>query len=420
MRRANAALVYYLLSGIMTLANTIMFTVLAVYYVQTVGMSPLQLVLVGTAIELSVLLFEVPTGVVADTYSRRLSIIIGMFILGLSWTLEGLIPLFVAIIVAEIIRGLGETFLSGALDAWLADEAGEDQVGTIYVRSGQINRVVGLVAAGISVALASIALNVPVLVGGGLYILLGILLVVIMPEHGFKPEPRESRSPFRDMAATFRSGARVIRGSRMLTMLLLVSGLVGVASEGFDRLWEAHLLASFAFPRIGQLQPVVWFGIIAVVGNIAGLIVTEIFRPRIERMSRVGTATVRGLLWMNAVAVLSILIFAVAGSFWLALAALIVRGIAWSLSWPLYNAWLVQHTESRSRATALSMISQTNAIGQIAGGPGVGAIGNVSLRLAMLATGVLTSAQVWFFAWARRREEAHAEAAEPSPLAPLP
>ena len=59
------------------LFSTMVFTVSGIYAVQEVGLNPLQLVLVGTALEASAFLFEVPTGVVADVYSRRLSVMSG-------------------------------------------------------------------------------------------------------------------------------------------------------------------------------------------------------------------------------------------------------------------------------------------------------------------------------------------------------
>lgn len=62
MRRANATTIYYLLSGSTTLAGAIMFTTLPVYYVQQVGMNPLQLVLVGTALEATILLVRSADG----------------------------------------------------------------------------------------------------------------------------------------------------------------------------------------------------------------------------------------------------------------------------------------------------------------------------------------------------------------------
>lgn len=404
MRRINAQTLYLILSGAMQLANATMFTTYAVYYVNEIGMNPLQLVLVGTVLEMTILLLEVPTGVVADTYSRRLSVILGIFILGITWTIEGSLPLFWAIIVAEIIRGLGETFLSGALDAWLADEVGEAQVGRIYLRSGQIGRVLGLLGAGLGVALASVALNLPMLVGGALYLALGVLLVVAMPEHGFTPAPRGDRSPLQAMGATLRSGAAVVRGSQTLMLLLVVGVLAGIASEGFDRLWEAHLLTNFRFPALGNFEAVVWFGIISVSANLVTLLVVEMVRPRLERVSRVPAATARLLLALNGLSVLSVIGFALAGNFTAALVALLAKAVIGALAGPLYHAWLVQNIDSSVRATALSMISQTDALGQTLGGPGVGAIGLRSLRAALVTAGVLLAPQMVLYARVLRGE----------------
>ncbi len=79
---------------------SMMFTVDGVYQVTMVGLNALQLVLVGTTLEFSAFVFEIPTGVVADVFSRRLSIIIGMFIMGLGFVVEGSFPFFAPILLA--------------------------------------------------------------------------------------------------------------------------------------------------------------------------------------------------------------------------------------------------------------------------------------------------------------------------------
>jgi MFS family permease len=94
---------------------------------------------------------------------------------------------------------------------------------------------------------------------------------------------------------------------------------------------------------------------------------------------------------MNAFSILAVVIFALAGNFYLAVAALLFRGILGAMIYPLYNSWLVQNIEPRTRATVISMVGQSNAFGQIAGGPGVGAIGSAfSIRSAILATSFLS------------------------------
>ncbi len=423
-RKWAAEPIYYLMSGAITLAQATMFTILAVYYVTRVGMNPLQLVLVGTVLEATVLLCEVPTGVVADVFSRRLSIVVGMFVLSAAWLLEGAIPLFAAILLAEVIRGVGETFLSGATDAWLAGEVGEEQVGRVYLRSGQINRIVGLAGIAASVALASIQLNYAVLAGGGLYLALGVCLALAMPERGFsRPAPgaragldsvrAAERSAWQAMGQTLRQGARVVRRSSTLLSLFAVSASAGAASEGFDRLWEAHLLANFAFPALGALKPVVWFGIIEAGSNLFSLATTELLRRRLEVISHHPAATVRVLLILEVLSAASVIAFGLAGNFALALAALGVKAALGALADPLYTAWLVQNTDPEVRATVLSMLSQSNAFGQVAGGPGVGLIGTaVSLRAALVVAGALLSPTVLVYARLLRGQPKSSEKAE--------
>ena len=107
-------------------------------------MSPLQLVLVGTLMEVSIFVFEVPTGVVADVYSRRLSIVIGTAVMGVAVILFGAFSDVWPILAANALWGFGYTFTSGAFDAWLADEIGQERLAGVYLRGAQVGRVAAL------------------------------------------------------------------------------------------------------------------------------------------------------------------------------------------------------------------------------------------------------------------------------------
>src|SRR5512133_3310043 len=99
----NAYWVYLAMEGAQALLLSMIFTASSLYQVTVAGLSPLQLVLVGTTLESSVFLFEVPTGVVADVYSRRLSIIIGVFLIGLGFLVEGTFLIFWLILLAQVL-----------------------------------------------------------------------------------------------------------------------------------------------------------------------------------------------------------------------------------------------------------------------------------------------------------------------------
>ena len=136
--------IYVLTQGVVGVLFATGYTTYGVYAVRTAGLGPLELVLVGTALELSVTLAEVPTGVVADVYSRRLSVIIGLAVIGLGFMVMGSVPTFGGLAGGSILMGIGYTFISGAHQAWLADEIDEAPVAAIYLRGtqfGQLGRV---------------------------------------------------------------------------------------------------------------------------------------------------------------------------------------------------------------------------------------------------------------------------------------
>jgi len=117
MLRLKPQTVYYLSTGFLAFGFAMIFTLLPVYYINEAELTPFQLVLVGSALECTVFIFEVPTGVVADVYSRRLSVVIGTLLLGTGLAIEGAIPAVAAIFIGEVMRGIGHTFTSGAMEA---------------------------------------------------------------------------------------------------------------------------------------------------------------------------------------------------------------------------------------------------------------------------------------------------------------
>ena len=74
-------------------------------------------------------MFEVPTGVVADLYGRKLSVVISLLVMGSATILVGAVPQFWAILLGWVLWGFGLTFMSGAYEAWITDEVGAANVG---------------------------------------------------------------------------------------------------------------------------------------------------------------------------------------------------------------------------------------------------------------------------------------------------
>jgi DHA3 family tetracycline resistance protein-like MFS transporter len=383
-KRLPATTVYY---GIEFVDRLPTWVVMAVYLVRELHFSPLQLVLMGTAMEAAVFLFEVPTGVVADTYSRRLSLIIGFLGMGLAWMLVGVFSAAWVIIVLWAVWGFSYTFTSGAYQAWITDEVGVEKVGGLFLRGariGYLGAVVGLV---LQVAVGTFSLRAGVILGGAFTFACGLACILVMPETGFRRRPRAERaSALGELRTTALGGARFAWAQPIVLLLVGVELFMGMSSEAFDRLKEAHFLRDIGLPAVGHLDPVIWFGIFWLVGMALGFSAIGRLIKRVERGGR--EAVTQSLFGFTVLELAAMLLFVLTGSTWVAIAALLGVFFARDLAGPLYTIWLnEQITDSSVRATVLSISGQANAIGQAGGGPVLGAIGNVWGIRTALATG---------------------------------
>ena len=380
--KADAYKLYLLLSGMQSFAMTMVFTVNLVYQVKQVGLNPLQLVLVGTCLELTAFLMEIPTGVVADVYSRRLSVIIGIALLGLGFLVEGSFPIFESLLIAQIIMGLGYTFLSGAQSAWIVDEIGQARASTAFLRSAQVAQLSGFAAIFVSVAVASFSLQAAIVSAGIIMLALALLLILLMPEAGFQRQEASQRESWATLFATFRSGLGLVRRRQLLLLIMAATIIHGAFSEGFDRLWTAHLLDNFSLPPLGQLDEIVWFGLISAVGMPLSLLTLEYIGRRVDMTSNRSVSISLAIVYVAMIA--GVLLFTLGQSFPLALFGLWITGAMRAIRNPLMENWINQHTESGVRATVLSIQGQADAFGQIACGPMLGAIGYFSsIRMAI-------------------------------------
>ncbi|MEW5872180.1 MAG: MFS transporter [Chloroflexota bacterium] len=388
MRKAGAYRIYLIMEGSTAFLFSMIFTASSVYQVTVAGLTPLQLVLVGTTLETVAFLFEVPTGVVADVYSRRLSIIIGMFLIGAGFIIEGSFPLFWTILLAQLFWGVGYTFTSGATQAWITDEIGEAAAGRAFLRSNQVGNLTALLGIGLGILLGSLRVSYPIQLGGLGLILLGVFLLALMPETGFTPLPREERNSWQSMVHTFRQGLHTVRQRPTLMSILSIGFIYGLYSEGLDRLWTKHLLDNFVLPWSQVLQPVVWIGIIRMAGLLIAVGATEVARRRLDTQNFANVA--RTLMGITALLVVALFTFALARVFVLAVLAYWLVDISRNVIGPIYTAWVNQRLDSGVRATVLSMSSQVDAIGQIAGGPLVGWIGSaLSVRAALVTSSLI-------------------------------
>ncbi|TML33337.1 MAG: MFS transporter [Actinobacteria bacterium] len=416
MKRLPATTVYYGLTFGLRLPT---WVVMAVYLVRELHFSPLQLVLMGTAMEAAVFLFEVPTGIVADTYSRRLSLVIGYLGTGAAWAAVGFVSAPWLVIALWAFWGFAYTFTSGAEQAWITDEVGVENVGTIFLRAarfGQAGAVVGLIA---QVAVGTVSLRGGVILGGVFTIACGLAAILFMPETGFVRRPREERAaPIAELRRTAVKGGRYAWAQPIVMLLIGVELFMGTSSEAFDRLKEAHFLRDVGLPAVGSLDPVVWFGIFWLAGMVLNI---AAIGGLIRRVERGGRQTVAQFLFgFTVLELAAMLLFALTGSTWAAIGGLLGVFFARNMQGPLYDTWLSkQITDSSVRATVFSITGQANAVGQAGGGPVLGVLGNVwGIRTALTAGALAIGPALGFYGRAIAHEGREPELAElPLPAA---
>ena len=395
--RLPPALTFIIMSAVSGMAYMTFATVAAAYRISEAGLDPLGLILVGTALELSVLIAEAPTGAFADVYGRRLSIILGFSLVGVGFVLEGAAPIFASILLAQIVWGAGYTFTSGAMQAWLADELGDEaETARTFVRAAKFESAGSLVGIALSVALASVYTGLALMAAGAMSLALAAFLAAAMTERGFSARNRAAAGGAGSVGSvgkksiwrTMRSGFGAVAGSRTLIALTAAQMFFGMSSEPFDRLWPKHALDEFEFPVIAGLNPVVWFGVVQGAGAVGGLAAIWAMEKAVPAESA-GVPRI-ALSVCNALMIAASAAFALTGGFGIAICAVsAVYALHWVIG-PFTAAWVNRSCESEHRATVFSLHEQGNSFGQVAFGPAIGAFARArGLRAALLAATAL-------------------------------
>jgi MFS transporter, DHA3 family, tetracycline resistance protein len=420
---------------------------IAVYWVTTGRLNPLQLVLLGTALELSYFLFQLPTGVLADAVSRRLCVLGGLFVIGLALVIESSSAAFANLITAQAVLGLGYALNNGALEAWIADELAlpphvggpeadgpeadrpegsqpegsqpeggqphhhQRPIAGVYMRATQLGLVGTVAGSLLSGVIALGGLNLPLLIGGSLICLLALATALVMPERNFTQAAGAAgvagvagaagaagaaatargsataallRQSRVALAGQFRATHRAIVAVPGLVLLFAMTMFAGLWSESFDRLWGALLIRDIGFPRLAGLSPAMWFSLLAATVAVLALGSTELARRRTERL---GGETVAAALLVLTVAIgIGVVAMATTRVFAVAVAAYLGISVLRPVFDPLIDGWMVTRIEPSVRATALSARDMFDSGGQIFGGPVVGVIGALtSVRIGLLA-----------------------------------
>ena len=380
-RHADPARLFLATTAVTAAGTSVIWIVLAVRLVVDLGLEPYQLALLGTALEVGVLASEVPTGVIADVVSRRISIILSFLVMGPALALSGVFEPFSLIVLTQVMWGIGWTMQSGADVAWLTDELRDPaRVDRLVVRRSRVE--VTARAAGVPLALLLnlfLSRTETIVAAGTSVFVWGLVLLVVMPETGFTRHPGAGLAEFRRVLLL---GGRMAWRTPSLRLLAFSLVLVGLGAEAIDRLDVARLV-EVGIPD--EFDEVVVVALLALAKAGAAIVMLRLVE---RRLLSHGAARWLMLLFFSTAAAIAI----VAGSdmVGVVIVALTVQEALRYGADPLVIVLANRHDESDARATVLSFLSQARSAGEIAGGICLGALATAtSLSTAFTVSAVV-------------------------------
>jgi hypothetical protein len=352
----------------------------SLYLVAEADLSAFQLVFIGTAQGVTAIAFEVPTGVMADTISRKWSIVIAHLLIGAGMVATVFFTDFAPLVLTQMIWGLGWTFTSGAEVAWLTDEMDRpERVAsklTASARWEQVGAACGIIGCG-TLAWAT-DLRTAIFVSGLGMLLLGLFVALRLAERHFVPAQAHR---WRASLSIFRRGVALARSDREIRLVLVATLLVNGAAEGFGRLHAKQLLELGLSVRP---DPVLWLTGLGLVTLAVGAVALRIVEARIDGQAVAPRAYAAACL----VGALGLVVMALAPDEMTGLAgALVVGGIAWPVTRTVGVIWVNRRTSSNVRSTLQSFLAQAEYLGEITLGFGLGILAqSTSIAIAMVGS----------------------------------
>jgi hypothetical protein len=348
----------------------------ALYLVVVAELTPSQLILIAVFQGITVVIAEIPAGVLADAVSRRLTLVIAHIVMGSGMSIVAFTDRFGPLVVANCLWGLGWALTSGADVAWITDELDRpDLVDRVLVAQGRarlFGTMAGLAVFG-TLAWAT-TLAVAVCTAGVSMIGLGLVDVARWPETRFTAVAAGQR--ISASISILRQGTRITQADGVVGAMLASTFLVNGAADGFGRLHEFRLL-DLGLPT--NPDPVLWFSAVAVLGAASGAVVLRCMEARIDGR---GVAN-RVYLAASCTGTIGLIVFAHAPNAAMAVGgALLVSGIGLPIVRVVATIVVNRRVGSSSRATAHSLLSQAENLGEICFG----------VALALVATGSSTRA----------------------------
>jgi MFS family permease len=360
---------YLVINGLFTLSASLIWGINTLFLLHA-GLSIFEVFVANAAFTAAMALFEVPTGVVADTLGRRISFLLSEVTLAVGTlayvgvaAIHGGLLLFC---LAGVILGLGYTFYSGAVEAWMVDALKATgyrrELDGVFAKGSvvaSVATIVGTVGGGL---LGQLDLSIPYLARTLLVLMAFGVGLRTMHDIGFTPRALRLRGVVGEMRKVGRAG--ITYGWRVPAVRLLV--MESFVTWGFF-MWAWYAWQPYFLRLYGH--DAVWLsGVIAALFSLAGIAGNAL-------VGRVATPTRRRTTILLAAAAVSSATMVATGaiqSFWITVLVFLLGAVAGGLLQPVRQTYLHQSIPTSERATLVSFDSLVGSLGGVGGQTGLG------------------------------------------------
>lgn len=377
---------YLTLTFMSTLSASLIWGINTLFLLDA-GLNNLQAFTANAFFTAGQVVFEIPTGIVADSWGRRLSYLLGALVLMLSTLIYVLFWYVTAPFwmwgVVSIFIGLGFTFFSGATEAWLIDAMAyakyDEGMESVFAK--------GQVATGASMLLGSVAggvvaqftnLGIPYVLRGVLLIITFIIAFIFMKDLGFIPT--KPKHLLQESKKLFNQSITYGLKNRPVRWLMLSTPFTGGAAIYAFYALQPYLLELYGNPNAYSIAGLAAAGIAGaqIVGGLITSTVLSLFRRR--------TTILLSAICLSSLGLLFLGLFT---NFYLALIFGAVWAISFAISAPVYLALINALIPSKQRATILSFNNMMSSSGGVVSQPALGQAADV---FGYAITYVMTSA----------------------------
>jgi MFS family permease len=373
---------YYVLTAGNTLAASLIWGINTIFLLDA-GLSNFEAFAANAFFTAGMMLFEIPTGIVADSRGRRISFLAGTITLAVSTALYVLLwqlgSPFVWWALVSLLLGLGFTFFSGATEAWLVDALTatkfDGMLESVFARGQVISgafMLLGSVAGGFIAQLTN--LGVPYLVRAAVLLVMFVLALAMMHDLGFTPD--RDTGPVAEIKNIWANSVEYgLKVPAVRATMIAAFFWYGIGIYVFYAL-QPYLLQLWGNPKAYGIA-----GLVAALvagAQIAGGLITPLIRKRFARRTS-------ALIFLTVAGAMLLAVIGLVPNFWVVVVLIVFWGLADAAAMPVRRAYLNGMIPSQQRATILSFDSLIGNAGGIVAQPALGRAADVySYRVSYL------------------------------------